>query len=123
MATEYAISRRFLGLRVGEPHQFEWLKGVIASVFVLNVLDGALTLFWVLTGQAVEANPLMAELINTHELLFMLAKLTLVGLGSAVLWHLREHGLAVLAIFTGFFAYYGLLLFHLHHMKLDLLGG
>jgi len=44
----------------------EQLKTVIFAIFVLNVLDGILTIVGVTTGTAVEANPLMANLISYH---------------------------------------------------------
>jgi hypothetical protein len=108
-------------LPIGGPEQLRWLKWIITAVFVLNTIDGVLTIYWVVGGYALEANPLMAELIETHPLLFMLVKLAMVGLGSAVLWRFRERATAVIAIVCVFLVYYFILLFHLDALNLDLI--
>ncbi len=98
---------------VGTDRHFTWLKGVVATIFVLNVLDGVLTVFWVSSGLAEEANPLMDELLHMSPALFMIGKLSLVALGSVLLWLNRNQPAAVVAIFCLFLVYYCLLLYHL----------
>lgn len=100
------------GLAIGRPSQFEWLKTVIVLIFVLNVFDGIMTTLWVVSGTALEANPLMAELIVIHPLLFMFIKLTLIALGSALLWRHRQRPLVVVAIFLLFLVYYVITVLH-----------
>jgi len=85
---------------------FNELKLVIFSVFILNVLDGVLTIISVSTGNALEANPLMAYLIDYHPVLFMICKLLLVYLGSVILWRFRKNMLAIFSIFAIFLVYY-----------------
>ncbi len=68
----------------------DWTQMWIATLVVLNGIDGVLTLCWVLSNRAGEANPLMDVLIQTHPLLFMLVKLALVNLGALLLWRLRK---------------------------------
>jgi hypothetical protein len=110
-----------VGIReVGTPRQFQWLKGVVASIFFLNVLDGLLTVYWIFTGQATEANPLMDNVLHISPGLFMGIKLGLVGLGSWLLWRLRQQPAAVISIFALFGIYYLLLLYHLNYMDLQL---
>ena len=105
----------------GEPHHFEWLKGMIAAIFTLNVLDGSLTIYWLWVRGAREANPLMNHLIGLDPVLFMAGKLTLVALGSVLLWRLRHHAATATAIFGLFLVYYVLLLYHLRELDLGLL--
>ncbi len=109
-----------LGLSVGKPHQFQWLKGIIAAVFLMNIADGLLTLYWVLTERAVESNPLMAALIEIDPVLFMVVKIGLVLMGSALLWRFRFRATAVLGTFLVFFVYYGILIYHLSALGLPL---
>lgn len=108
--------------KIGTDDHFRWLKGIIATIFLLNVLDGLLTVYWIFTGQAVEANPLMDNVLHISPGLFMAIKLGLVALGSILLWRLRSSPVAVMSIFGLFIIYYLLLLYHLQHMNLNLLG-
>ena len=105
-------------MRVGTPQQFGWLDGIVKTVLVLNLLDAIFTLVWVWAGLAREANVLMRDLVNEHPVLFVLAKLTLVSLGSLVLWQRRTNAVAVVAIFAAFLAYYWILLYHLQYSSL-----
>jgi len=99
-------------MKIGRPRQFKWLRWVIAFIFLLNAVDGALTVIWVLTGKAEEANPLMAELIDIEPVFFMVAKLLLVALGSFLLWRFRRQRAAVIGLFVLFIAYYFILVWH-----------
>ena len=51
---------------------------VLSLVFSLNLIDGLLTLIWVSTGIAEEANPIMAAWLEIGPLYFLSVKLTLV---------------------------------------------
>lgn len=104
------------GLPIGTERHFRWLHGVVKVVLVLNLLDAVFTLFWVGAGLAHEANPLLADLVNEAPVAFALVKLGLVGLGSLVLWRLRQRPMAVVAIFAAFLAYYAVLLHHLRFL-------
>jgi hypothetical protein len=111
---EGAVSER---LEVGTPTHFRWLHTIVAGVLLMNLIDAVLTLWWVRTGFATEANPLLRDIVNEHALLFVMGKLALVSLGTALLWRQREHGLAVVGIFSAFLTYYFVLLFHLRFMS------
>jgi hypothetical protein len=99
--------------QVGTALHFHWLHGIVKTVIVLNLIDGVLTLLWVWTGFAREANTLLDELVTHHPVTFVVTKLALVGLGTTVLWHRREHPVAVIGIFVSFLVYYYLLLMHM----------
>ncbi len=104
--------------RVGSAQHFRWLRWIIVALLVLNVLDAALTLLWIDSGRAREANLLLAPLIDQDPLLFVAVKFALVLLGVLLLWRLRTHPLAVVSIFVAFLAYYWLLLYHLRLFSL-----
>ncbi len=123
--TRPAHSIELSAVAVGTPEQYRWLNGIVKSVLVFNLLDGLFTLTWVQLGLADEANTLMRDLVNEQAVTFMMAKLTLVSLGSLALWRNRTHPLAVIAIFVAFLAYYLVLLYHLEfssHVIFGLFG-
>lgn len=91
----------------------EWLTYLLGAIFALNVLDALATVFWVSSGLAYEANPLMAELLQVHPGLFALGKLTLVGLGLSLLWRHRDHLLSALSTVVLTVVYLGVVLYHL----------
>jgi hypothetical protein len=101
-----------LPLTVGRPHQFRWLYGLIQVILILNLLDAILTLLWVRTGLAEEANAFLQLIVNEHAVAFVVAKTTVVSLGSLLLWNRRDHPLAVIGLFVAFIVYYCLFLHH-----------
>jgi len=105
-------------LSIGTPEQYRWLRGIVATVLVLNLLDAVFTLVWIQAGHAREANPVLRDLIDASPVAFVGIKLGLVGLGSSLLWRHRDRPLAVIAIFLVFLAYYALLLWHLGFLAL-----
>ncbi len=82
--------RRRTGRRASDHHQpiIDWHgPGLLASsvlVLVLCVIDAFLTL-WLMTEGAVEANPLMAPLLDGDVQRFAITKLVLTGGGIVVL--------------------------------------
>jgi hypothetical protein len=97
----------------GTPEQFRWLEGILRAVVVLNLVDAILTLFWVHSGLAREANPLLEPMVNQRVVIFVAVKLSLVSSGVWLLWQRRQHPLAVVGLFVSFLLYYGVLLHHL----------
>ncbi len=103
------------GIQIGTEQQLRWLEGIVKWVLVLNLIDAVLTLLWVRAGLAEEANTLIDELVNEHAVMFVVVKLSLVGMGSWLLWNRRESPLAVVAIFSVFVAYYAILAHHVQY--------
>jgi len=106
--------------QIGTPRQFVWLRRIVLMVVVLNALDAMLTLIWVWQERAIEANPLMANLVHNNPLLFVIVKMALVVLGTIFLWRRRGNKFAVVSIFMVFLVYYWILLYHLHSMNIGL---
>ena len=102
---------------VGTRQHFRWLHGIIKVVLLLNLIDAIFTLFWVKAGLATEANVLLQRTVNEHPIAFVTIKLTLVSLGSLLLWKRRDHPLAVVGSFVVFLVYYYLLLYHLKYFS------
>jgi hypothetical protein len=103
---------------IGSPEHYRWLHAIVQVIIVLNLIDALLTLLWVGAGLAREANPILDDLVVRHPVGFAAIKLSLVGLGTLLLWRLRERPLAVVAIFVAFLAYYLLLLHHVRFLGL-----
>lgn len=91
-----------------------WLDGMVKAVIVLNLLDVFFTLVWVGSGHAEERNVLLDHLVRDYPIAFVAAKISLVSLGSYLLWSYRSRPLAVIAIFMALVVYYFVLLHHLH---------
>jgi hypothetical protein len=106
------------GIEVGTPRHFEWLRGIVIAVLVLNLIDAVLTLLWVNAGLAEEANSLMRTLVNHHPVLFTVVKISLVSAGSWFLWTRRQRPAAVVGIFVAFIAYYWILVYHLAYSSI-----
>lgn len=106
---------------IGTAQHFEWLGWIVKSIFVMNVLDAFMTLIWVYSGRAVEANTFIADLVHNFPQTFVLVKLLVVAFGSFLLWRLRKRPSAVIAIFAAFLAYYFLVVYHLKALDLQLL--
>lgn len=96
------------------PKLSPWLKRIAATILVLNLFDGIVTLALIHTGLATEANPLMDELLGHSALHFMFFKTALVSLSVLLLWRLRRIRIACVAMY-GAAAAYGLLA--LYHLK------
>ncbi len=102
---------------IGKEEHFNWLKGIIASTIIFNIIDAAFTIYWVANNKATEANPMMETLLSSSPLALMIGKIVLVSLGCFLLWRLKENALAVVAIFIAFFAYYGITIYHLRALS------
>jgi hypothetical protein len=102
-------------LPVGTPEHFRWLQGIVKTVLVLNLLDAIFTLVWVRWGFAREANLMIDRLVDQNAVGFIGVKMSLVGMGSWLLWQRRHHATAVIAIFIAFLTYYMVLLYHVQY--------
>ena len=76
-------------------------------LFLLNLLDGLLTIVWVRAGVATEANNLMAGLLDHGNWPFLLVKIGMGTFAAVVLYRggqrpLAKYGIAVcIAIYVG----------------------
>lgn len=104
--------------RIGTPEHFRWLLGIVKVTLALNLLDAVFTLIWINAGLAREANPLLDALVLERPVVFAVVKLSLVALGSLLLWRYRVRPLAVIGIFLGFLVYYLLMLYHIGFLSL-----
>ncbi len=116
-----SVRRREADIEIGTEQHFRWLHGIVLATVVINGIDAVLTLVWVLSGRATEANPLMETLLRLGPLPFVVGKLALVSGGTWLLWTNRRHPLAVIGLFLFFLAYYWVLLHHLRAMNVGLL--
>ena len=64
------------------------------ALFLLNWLDGQLTLFWVHTNIAVEGNGLMAQLLRLGDAPFMLTKVAIGTFAAYVLYRCSHLSIA-----------------------------
>lgn len=101
---------------LGSPQHYRWLHWIVCTVLVLNLIDAVLTLFWVWAGVAIEANDLMAQWVIRAPVVFVAIKLSLVSLGTWVLWQRRDRAFAVVGIFAVFLVYYWILAVHLDYI-------
>ncbi len=114
---ESIIGQRSTPPSVGHPREFHWLVGIVKALHILNLLDAVFTLFWVSTGLAKETNVLLQNLVSEDPVLFVLVKISLVSLGSFLLWRRRRRPAAVIALVFVFMVYYYVLLVHLRFMS------
>lgn len=103
------------GIAIGTVEHFQWLYGIAKWILLFNLLDGIFTLVWVEYFDASELNVIMRDLVHQTPVLFMLAKLSLVSLGTLFLWRNRNNSLAVISLFLAFFSYYIVLLYHIQY--------
>jgi hypothetical protein len=108
---------RLFTFNVDDPRSaniFDWAFFVL---MVFNALDCAFTTLWVQSGQAVEANPLMAELLGQGVVPFMLAKLALVTLGGVALHRASKRPLAQIGMFAMLALYLAVMVVHFEHLR------
>ena len=110
-------------MSIGTLEHFRWLRGMVATLVLLNALDGVLTIVWIESGHFTETNPLMDLLISTDPVLFISVKLLLVYLGIVLLWRHRNKALAVVSIFFCFSAYCYAMGVHFNALNTMLLAG
>mgnify|MGYP003629437997 FL=1 len=69
-------------------------KYALIMLLFLNIVDAMATLYWVENKLATETNPLMHAWIQLSPDLFITVKITLVTMGTILLWTFRKHRLA-----------------------------
>lgn len=98
--------------KVEDKTRFIWFARVLGFVVILNVLDGAFTLFWVLSGMAIETNPIMDLLLQIHPVLFISLKLILVHLGCILLLRFHKKPFALLSSLMVAGVYGAIVIYH-----------
>lgn len=94
------------------------VAALILLISVLNVVDGLMTLGWVLLTEATEFNPFMKPLIACSPFVFIVTKTVVVSLGLLVLWLYRRRPLSkiglliILAFYTCVVIYHGWAIVH-----------
>jgi hypothetical protein len=83
-----------------------------ALLFLLNLCDGLMTLVWVRSGVATEANSLMAGLLEMGDWPFLLVKIGMGTFASVVLYIGRDRPLAKYGIGLALTLYIGLMGLH-----------
>ena len=105
---------------VGTAAQFHWVESLLYATIVMNVVDAIFTMYWVYSGRATEANPLM-EVVIDSPFTFTAVKISLVSFGCFLLWKRHKRPFAVIGIVTIFLVYYATMLHHLRAINLDFL--
>ena len=82
-------------------------------LFGLNLLDALLTIWWVRSGVASEANQLMAELLNIGNFPFLAVKVAIGAVTVMVLLRYSERPLARYGLTASLAVYLGLMLVHI----------
>lgn len=90
----------------------QMLRPVIL-LFLLNLFDAVLTLFWVRNGLAPEGNHLMASLLDIGDFPFLAVKIAVGGLTAFVLWYWSNFRLAKIGLGLALTVYAGLMGVHL----------
>jgi hypothetical protein len=66
------------------------IASALRLLFLFNLLDAFLTVLWINSGVAIEANPIMAAAMSYGMSFFVLTKISAVTLAIAILWHTRN---------------------------------
>jgi hypothetical protein len=82
-------------------------------LFFLNLVDTVVTIFWVGTGSAPEANHLMAALLDWGVLPFIIAKVGMGAFTAVVLLYGSEYKLAKIGVTIALVTYAGVMASHI----------
>jgi hypothetical protein len=93
--------------------QAAMLYSIAAAALVFNLLDAVLTMVWVSSGLAVEANPLLEPVLAASPVGFVVIKCALVSLGLLLLWRLRQRATAAAAMVGTAVVYFAVVMYHL----------
>jgi len=91
-------------------------KAFFIKIFILNVLDGLMTLLWINLGIANEMNPLMSFLLFQGPEVFFFTKILIVGLGLIFLWKHKEYKIAVISAKIAMTVYILVCLWHITNL-------
>ena len=101
------------GLAYLQSAKLEKYTILISLIFILSILDAFFTLVWIDTGLAVEANPLLKELLLHGNFSFISTKLFLTGIGCVLLFLVKaKNKIAKFSIWFIFLCYCILIAYH-----------
>jgi hypothetical protein len=93
----------------------EFFSLLILGIFSLSAVDAFFTLMWIKSGLAVEANPLLKDLIEHGDFSFLATKIALTGLGCLFLASVKDRSrFAKIAIVSLFLVYVTLTMYHMY---------
>lgn len=81
-------------------------------LFVLNIIDAFLTVYWVRHGYASEGNHLMATLLDLGNLPFILVKVAVGIVAAYSFWNWKEFRLARVGLMVALVMYTGVMGVH-----------
>jgi len=90
---------------------------MLGATLIFNLVDLVLTLLVVICGVAVEANPLMANLLEAGPLPFALTKVAVVSIGVLLLWKERSRPIAIAGSIVVFGVYSSLMVYHVQSVQ------
>ena len=90
----------------------------LGFVVVANIIDAVLTVAWVSADLAIEANPLMAALLEYGFVWFFVVKTTVVLAAALMLYYRRHMLLARLLIVPVVIVYASILMLHLNALHM-----
>lgn len=82
------------------------------TLFLLNLFDAVLTVYWVRNGFATEANHIMATLLDWGNLPFLAVKIAIGAVTAFVLWYGKNFKLARYGLTASLFVYCGIMAVH-----------
>jgi hypothetical protein len=82
-------------------------------LFALNLIDAALTIYWVENGYATEGNQLMAALLDIGVFPFLLVKIAVGAVAAVTLWRWGNYKIAKYGLAATLVIYIGLMGVHL----------
>ena len=81
-------------------------------LFLLNLADAVLTIFWIRNGFATEGNHLMATLLDMGDFPFLGVKIAIGGVTAFTLWRWQDYRIARYGLNLSLAIYLGLMLIH-----------
>ena len=85
---------------------------IVILISVLSLIDGTMTLCWVLFTDATELNPIMKPLIDCHPIIFLVIKTGTVTFFLIILWIFRKNRLARIGLNLLLVIYFSVVIYH-----------
>ena len=89
------------------------VSGMTIVLFLLNLVDALLTIYWVRNGFATEGNALMASLLDMGNTPFLAVKMMIGATTAIVLWRWKNLRVAQYGLTVALAVYLGVMAVHL----------